>query len=166
MVKLALSVSFFAMAGILTAREKPYLVALGPAPLRFLPHPTIKPSVLSLLPPLVVPVEHHETPPAVATNQPAIPTGGQTNQPANPPPAAGPSADIAPTTNSVASQPIPPAETHDPGEPAMVDPQSVIGYLAPVPSKTPDGRMPLPAFVPPAPPSVAPPSSHATYESH
>ena len=140
-----------------------YLRSLGPAPVRYQPrHPapsgsTVLPSLLSLETTGSNAVE-------TVTNSapPNIPSIAPTNHVAVPPadetvPAASPDgADLSDT--------FPPGPLMVPdATPQMINPDTILQYLAPVSTNATNQAVLVPVFVPPTPPPSTR-SSHATYE--
>lgn len=141
-----------------------YLLAVGPAPVRFQTRSPQAPVVL--WPPLLQPEQQTVNSEAQITNAPPAETAGlesptnaipasmtAANAPAAPPPPIA----VLPFPMRVFNQAKPATDS-------VVDPQALLTYLLTVSTNEPGTKIIMPLFVPPAPPSPYP-SSHATYES-
>jgi hypothetical protein len=149
----------------LTAAPRPYLLAVGPAPLRFQsPRPVAEPFVLASL-------RRRDGPPA-ASNEASAGLASTLPQKAAPTNTAAPtiiSTDAVAGSTSPGEVPefiLPFPSGADRAQAAIIDPQLLLQYLSPVSTNASHAKPTWPAFVPPAIPAPAPPqrSSQATYE--
>jgi|ERR1051325_4875282 hypothetical protein len=149
-------------SAVTLARTTGYLPGLGPAPLRFRsPTPAVIPAPL---PPLRPAAKEDSKPRMQSTNvtsevltpdeSPLDKTLGKSLRHGSEYLSSGEM--VGPMLPPVTAQ-------NESAGTAALSPESVLGYLMPLPTNAPAGALMAPIFVPPPPPR--PPDSRATYES-